>query len=58
MSGDMICGTYMMHLDSPEHEAASLVCFLALGLVSRVDYMYTVALDTTLILKIGMTNTH
>lgn len=30
----------------PEHEIASLFCFLVLRLVSRVDYMYIVAFDT------------
>jgi hypothetical protein len=41
MAGDMICGTRMVHLDSPEHEEARLLCFLALRFVSKVDYSFS-----------------
>jgi hypothetical protein len=38
MFGEMICGTHMVHMGSPEREEACSFCFLALRLVSRVNY--------------------
>ena len=40
MFGEMICGTHMVHMGSPEREEACSFCFLALRLVSRVDYSF------------------
>lgn len=40
MFGEMICGTHMVHMGSPEREEARSFCFLALRLVSRVDYSF------------------
>jgi hypothetical protein len=37
MFGEMICGTHMVHMGSPEREEACSFCFLALRLVSRVN---------------------
>ena len=41
MFGEMICGTHMVHMGSPEREEACSFCFLALRLVSRVDYSFS-----------------
>jgi hypothetical protein len=40
MFGEMICGTHMVHMGSPEREEACSFCFLALRLVSRVEYSF------------------
>ena len=38
--GEMICGTHIAYMGSPKREEACSFCFLALRLVSRVDYSF------------------